>query len=57
MYDYDKEAYKSYRKYLAQKLRTERYEDKIIKKQQKEIAEEQRQAQKELEQLEVECII
>ena len=57
MYDYNKEAYKSYRKYLAQKLRAERYEDKIIKKQQKEIAEEQRQAQKELEQLEVECII
>tara|TARA_R100000030_G_scaffold72054_1_gene55526 strand:+ start:313 stop:465 length:153 start_codon:yes stop_codon:yes gene_type:complete len=49
MYNYDKEAYKSYRKYLAQKLRAERYENKIIKKQQEEIAEDQRQAQEELE--------
>ena len=57
MYDYDKEAYKSYRKYLAQKLRAERYAEKIDKKMLEEIAEEQRQAQKELEQLEVECII
>ena len=50
-YDYDKEAYKSYRKYQAQVLRAERYEDKIIKKQQKEMAEEQRQAQRELDQI------
>jgi len=57
MYDYDKETYKSYRKYLAQKLRAERYAEKIDKKMREEIAEEQRQAQKELEQLEVECII
>jgi hypothetical protein len=49
MYNYDEEAYKSYRKYQAQILRAKRYEDKIIKKQQKEIAEEQKQAQKELD--------
>lgn len=49
MYNYDEEAYKSYRKYQAQVLKAKRYEDKIIKKQQKEIAEEQRQAQKELD--------
>ena len=49
MYNYDEEAHKSYRKYQAQILRAKRYEDKIIKKQQKEIAEEQKQAQKELD--------
>jgi len=49
MYNYDEQAYKSYRKYQAQVLKAKRYEDKIIKKQQKEIAEEQRQAQKELD--------
>jgi hypothetical protein len=49
MYNYDEEAYKSYRKYQAQVLKAKRYEDKIIKKQQKEIAEEQKQAQKELD--------
>ena len=51
MYNYDDEAYKSYRKYQAQLLRAKRFEDKIIKKQQKEIAEDQRQAQKELEKI------
>ena len=49
LYNHDEEIYKSYRRYLAQKLRAERYEDKIIKKQQEEIAEDQRQAQEELE--------
>jgi len=49
MYNYDDEAYKSYRKYQAQILRAKRFEDKIIKKQQKEIAEDMRQAQKELD--------
>ena len=48
-YDYDKEAYKSYRKYQAQVLRAERYAEKIDKKMQEEMAEEQRQAQRELE--------
>ena len=48
MYNYD-DAYKSYRKYQAQVLREKRFEDKIIKKQQKEIAEDMRQAQKELD--------
>jgi hypothetical protein len=51
MYNYDEEAYKSYRKYQAQVLKAKRYEDKIIKKQQKEIAEDQKQAQKELEKI------
>ena len=49
MYNYDEEAYKSYRKYLAQKLRAERYAEKIDKKMLEEIAEEQRQAQRELD--------
>jgi len=48
-YKHDEEIYKSYRRYLAQKLRAKRYEDKIIKKQLQEIAEDLRQAQKELE--------
>jgi len=51
MYNYDDEAYKSYRKYQAQVLRAKRFEDKIIKKQQKEFANEQKQAQKELDEI------
>ena len=49
MHNYNEEAYKSYRKYLAQILRAVRNEGKINRKKLKEIAEEQRQAQKELD--------
>jgi hypothetical protein len=51
MYNYDDEAYKSYRKYQAQVLRAKRFEDKIIKKQLEQFANEQKQAQKELDKI------
>ena len=49
MNNYDTEMHKEYRKYKAMILKAKRYEDKIIKKQKKQIEEDEKKAQKQME--------